>query len=645
MTTSDARVLAKRSRTAGARTASLLSLALLGAGAASADEAVLIGGGYTLQGSQGQIELNVRWVGNILAERGLPTTTFFTDGDAPGPDVHFAQPADAPGGPLEPLARVFGDLALERRRYREHAVPDVAGTTRRDALEPALGTLFERTSDEPLLLVYNGHGRQSPAAPAGVTLHLWDDTEMTARELHALLGRHRGDAPDPFRFVFTQCYSGGFHRLAYADADDGLALADTPRCGFTAESAYRLAEGCSAGVDIGDYRDYTTFFFAALADRERDGTVLDRDPDTDADGTVTLREAHLHALEKAWSTDLSRSTSEDWLEAWQPWQLRWLPQPPSPPDNEYAELFRRLAVDAGIPLDGRVGRTLRERLADDEDRLAALSSERATLREDIDVARDALRRHATEAPPRARRPLHGRLRRARGERRARARRRGARRDARLPRAPRAADARRRTRERDPRRRARRDAQPEAPSPAPPGDAEGPARDPRQRRRTGELRLAPRLRGAAARHRPADRHGHARRLTRKRLSLPNVRCAKPFRRTATPIRALPLCAASTSPRSPSADGTEEQHDADDRERRRCVRQHHARAAHRPGRRRHGVGRTAPIAPSVQLGVEIHQRARAFGRRQERGRHRVPLRCRGWAPVGRTAPAGCHYTVDA
>ena len=407
MTTSDAHVLAKRSRTAGARTASLLSLALLGAGAASADEAVLIGGGYTLQGSQGQIELNVRWVGNILAERGLPTTTFFTDGDAPGPDVHFAQPADAPGGPLEPLARVFGDLALERRRYREHAVPDVAGTTRRDALEPALGTLFERTSDEPLLLVYNGHGRQSPAAPAGVTLHLWDDTEMTARELHALLGRHRGDAPDPFRFVFTQCYSGGFHRLAYADADDGLALADTPRCGFTAESAYRLAEGCSAGVDIGDYRDYTTFFFAALADRERDGTALDRDPDTDADGTVTLREAHLHALEKAWSTDLSRSTSEDWLEAWQPWQLRWLPQPPSPPDNEYAELFRRLAVDAGIPLDGRVGRTLRERLADDEDRLAALSSERATLREDIDVARDALRRHATERRPELAGPYTG----------------------------------------------------------------------------------------------------------------------------------------------------------------------------------------------------------------------------------------------
>ena len=377
-----------------------LLLAGVTAGGAPADEAVLIGGGYELQGSQGQIELNVGWVGEILDERGLPTTTFFTDGDTPGPDVHFALPADTPGGALEPIARVFGDLALERRRYREHALPDVAGSTRRDTLEPALAALFERTADTPLLLVYNGHGSQSPSSPAGVTLNLWDNTTMTARELHALLGRHRGDAPDPFRFVFTQCYSGGFHRLAYADADDGLALADeTPRCGFTAESAYRLAEGCSAGIDIGDYRDYTTFFFAALADRERDGTVLDRDPDVDANGAVTLREAHLHALEKAWSTDLSRSTSEDWLEAWQPWYLRWLPQAPSPPNNEYAELFRRLAVDAGIALDGRVGRTLRARLADDETRLDTLFAERESLRETIEATRLGLRREASERRP------------------------------------------------------------------------------------------------------------------------------------------------------------------------------------------------------------------------------------------------------
>lgn len=365
----------------------------------AADEAVLIGGGYTPGTSQGQIELNVRWVGDILRERGLATTTFFTDGDAPGADVHYALPADAPGGALEPIARVFGDLALERRRYREHAVPDVAGTTRRDALEPALAALLERTADEPLLLVYNGHGSQSPASPAGVTLDLWDDTELTARELHALLDTHRGASSEPFRFVFTQCYSGGFHRLAYADPEGGLALADTPRCGFTAESAYRLAEGCSAGIDIGDYRDYTTYFFAALADRERDGTVLDRDPDVDADGAVTLREAHLHALEKALSTDLSRSTSEDWLEAWQPWYLRWLPQAATPPNNEYAELFRRLATDAGVPLGDRVGRTLRARLGEDEAHIDALLAERAALRETIDATRRALRQRAGASRP------------------------------------------------------------------------------------------------------------------------------------------------------------------------------------------------------------------------------------------------------
>lgn len=387
----------------------LLGTTLVPSAAVLADEAVLIGGGYDPHGSQGQIELNVGWVRGILEEQDLPVTTFFTDGNAPGADVHHELPPALPASPLEPLARVFGDERLERRRYREHALPDVAGGTRRDTLEPALAELFARTADEPLLLVYNGHGGRTPgAAVADVTLELWDGTALSARELHALLGERRPPprslAPDgspraPFRFVFTQCFSGGFHRLAYTDPDTGLVLADAPRCGFTAESAHRLAEGCSAGIDIGDYRDYTTYFFAALADRERDGTVLDRDPDSDADGRVTLREAHLHALEKAWSSDLSRSTSEDWLERWQPWYLRWLPQPRDLPNNEYAGLFRTLATNVGLPLDARVGRTLRGRLAEIHAHLEVLLDERAALRGRMDEVQIGLQIEATNRWP------------------------------------------------------------------------------------------------------------------------------------------------------------------------------------------------------------------------------------------------------
>ncbi|ASJ70243.1 hypothetical protein [Granulosicoccus antarcticus] len=315
------------------------ALSLLYSGSALSTEAVLIGGGYNVHGSQGQIELNVKWVQSILETQNITVDTYFTDGDEPGADVHYVVVPEQGQSRTEPLARVFYDWVLENRRYREHSVPNVLGSTRRNELEPKLRDIIERTDDQDLLLVYNGHGSQSMTTPDRVTLNLWDDTTLTARELHEMLEPRTA----PFRFVFTQCYSGGFHRLAYKESQKGLELNSTPRCGFTAESAYRLAEGCSASIDTDDYRDYTTYFFAALAGEDRNGQATSHNPDANKDGITTLREAHLYTLEQAVSTDLSRSTSEDYLDQWQPWYLRWLPSPAILPDNEYSRMFAQLA--------------------------------------------------------------------------------------------------------------------------------------------------------------------------------------------------------------------------------------------------------------------------------------------------------------
>ena len=355
-----------------------LVAALACAGPAAADEAILVGGGYSAHRSEAQIELNAGWIREVLERAGLPVTLYYTDGDAPGADVQTLLGPDAPPTPLEPLARAFGELRAERTRWRDHALEGVAGPTSREALEPALAADLARAdaAGEPVLLVYNGHGAQSPtASPADVGLELWNGTDMRAGELHALLEGHGS----PVRWVFTQCYSGGFHRLAYRDPDAGLALADGTRCGFTAESAYRLAEGCSASVETDDYRDYSTFFFAALDGEDRAGEALYEDPDADGDGAVAPREAHLYALEHAWSSDLSRSTSEDYLDAWQPWWLRWLPRPPRVPENEYARLYRELAARVGIALD-RGPDAVREGIDRLEGELAELLARRAELR-------------------------------------------------------------------------------------------------------------------------------------------------------------------------------------------------------------------------------------------------------------------------
>jgi len=333
-----------------------------------ADQAVLIGGGYNINGSQGQIELNVRWVQDVLKQSELPVTTFFTDGDDPRPDVHYMQ-SSVPTGEhstgydqlveqLEPLARLFGNHTHNLQRYRNHEVPDVIGSTQADKLGPALTDILKSSPDDPTLIVYNGHGRQSNTSTDRVTMELWNDTQMTASELHTILDNSKA----PSRFVFTQCYSGGFHRLAYANSESGLELSSTPRCGFTAESAYRLAEGCSASIDTKDYRDYTTYFFAALKGYDRSGEILPVDTDTDRDGQISLREAHFYTLENAHSTDLSRSTSEDYLSTWQPWFLKWAAGKSGLPNNEYAKLFRNLAGRHGIPLNGNPAKNIRAKM-------------------------------------------------------------------------------------------------------------------------------------------------------------------------------------------------------------------------------------------------------------------------------------------
>ena len=378
-------------------TASLVALALAVPRPSPADEAILIGGGHSVHRSEAQIELNAIWIRDVLERAGVATTVYYTDGDAPGADVQTLLGPDAPAGPLEPLARAFGELRAERTRWRGHALGEVAGSTARDALEPALAADLAdaEARGAPVMLVYNGHGTQSPtASPADVRLELWDGTGMRADELHALLDDHRS----PVRWVFTQCYSGGFHRLAYADPHAGLELAGPVRCGFTAESAYRLAEGCSASIDTDDYRDYSTFLFAALDGEDRDGEVLFEDPDADADGTVTPREAHLYALAHAWSSDLSRSTSEDFLDAWQPWWLRWLPRPARVPDNEYAALYRALSARVGIALD-RGPEAIREGIDAREAELAELASRRATLRAEEERLGEGVVRAAAERWP------------------------------------------------------------------------------------------------------------------------------------------------------------------------------------------------------------------------------------------------------
>jgi len=371
---------------------------------AFSDQAILIGGGYNINASQGQIELNVKWVQDVLRQADLPVTTFFTDGDDPAPDVHYLytenenvepQPIDQLAIQLEPVARLFGDQQLNQQRYRNHAVDNVQGSTKAESLTESLENLLSSAPDDPSLIIYNGHGKQSSTTADKVTLELWDDTNITANELHSILDKSNA----PSRFVFTQCYSGGFHRLAYANPEKGLELSSNTRCGFTSESAYRIAEGCSASINSDDYRDYTTYFFAALNGYDRHGEILPVNTDQNKDGSVSLREAHLYTLESAHSTDLSRSTSEDYLNSWQPWYLKWASAKQGLPNNEYAKLYRTLADKFDIPLTNNTAKDIRSKLNSYVETTEKLNMRRQELQGEIESVQQQLIQTATKRWP------------------------------------------------------------------------------------------------------------------------------------------------------------------------------------------------------------------------------------------------------
>ncbi len=323
---------------------------LLWATNAAADEHVwLIGGGNSLRSSEAQIEQNIIWAARTL--QALPGRRrlhlYFTDGRDLGHDIKEILPARDPS--LEPLSRLYEFGRRHMVITRNHRVPGVIGGTARGQLEPALERdLRALHAGDRLLLVFNGHGTPAKRGFEQHRLWLWKDTWFEVRDLERLLSL----VPDgvPARFVLTQCYAGGFARLVHPRADNTLELTKGERCGFMASADDQPAEGCSASVDVGQYRDYSTYFFAALSGRARDGGPLLRSPDLDRDGKVSPYEAHLYAMAVAYSADVPRSTSEDFLDRWQQGLFRWRARGHDvvQTGNVYGRLALDLARRAGL---------------------------------------------------------------------------------------------------------------------------------------------------------------------------------------------------------------------------------------------------------------------------------------------------------
>jgi hypothetical protein len=326
----------------------LLYLSLL-LSSANAEEMkiIQIGGGNNIESSQEQIEANVIWLSEILKRSGDDVSNYFASGSGNDKDVSTYRMARE-GVSYEAIAKVFDSGDVNQIEYRHNIVPDLVGSMRKEDVVPALERELRGLRDaQDLLLIFNGHGGINSSDVRKNSIKIWKEERLNVADVDEILDAAPENAT--IRFVFPQCFSGGFYNLIY-DTPYSTVMSKQNRCGFFSESAFDEAEGCSLGSNREEYRDYSTYYFAPLNGSTRTDEPLPINPDRNHDGMVSFQESHVYALIVSESKDLSRSTSEMYLEAWEPWYLRWS-YGPTDKESIYWRIAEEISTRQGVPLD------------------------------------------------------------------------------------------------------------------------------------------------------------------------------------------------------------------------------------------------------------------------------------------------------
>ncbi len=282
---------------------------------AGKDVFLTIGGGYAPSGNQASLEKNVLFFQRVIDEQGFDPgacTVFFSDGDADGHDVQVMDRELVPKA-NRLMAEFFGsseDLGLS---YRNHQVPHVHGSTKPENIRKWFAEVGNKMqAGDRLVLYVTAHGNRSNDRrdPYDTTIATWNNTSIRMTDFVKLLD----GLPQGIEVVaiMVQCHAGGFARLIFEAGDPDKGLSPQRRSGFFATVHDRAAAGCTPDVDEASYVEYSTYFWAALAGRDRAGKAIEL-PDYDGDGTVSFDEAHAYTILTADTIDLPVKTSGEFL--------------------------------------------------------------------------------------------------------------------------------------------------------------------------------------------------------------------------------------------------------------------------------------------------------------------------------------------
>lgn len=297
----------------------LLGFLMIGVAAATpiqaSDHILTIGGGSSASNNQVSLEKNVLFLQRYLAAAGMgnvPHEILFSDGKAGARDLQYSDPNFQLPRVNDLLAQVFNRGRDLTTQYRAHAIPNLWGASGRLSIGKWFDTIGTKLEDGDRLLIYfTGHGGPGQGRPpVNQTLAMWNEPDMAVHEFAGLLDRLPSKVS--VVLVMVQCFGGGFANVIYNDADPNKGLSPRDRSGFFATIPTRFAAGCTADADEENYKEYSTYFWAALYGQKRTGEAI-KLPDYDGDGKVSLAEAHAYALIASETVDISIKTSDVFL--------------------------------------------------------------------------------------------------------------------------------------------------------------------------------------------------------------------------------------------------------------------------------------------------------------------------------------------
>ncbi len=277
------------------------------------DHFLTIGGGESPTNNQVSLEKNVLYLQRFLSDSGLGSARhdiYFASGKDVGRDIQWVDPASPPPKVNALLAQIFDREENLDASYRPHSIPGVKGSATRGAIQTWFASTGSKlAAGDRLFIYFSGHGNKgSPAR--NTTFALWNEGGMPVKEFMGLL-----DKVEPkvqVVLIMVQCHAGGFADVIFKDGTAGTNVVKANRCGFFATSHDRMAAGCTPDIDEENYREYSTYFWAALYGKTRTGQTVQK-PDYDGDGKVTMSEAHAYVQITSDTIDIPLATSDVFL--------------------------------------------------------------------------------------------------------------------------------------------------------------------------------------------------------------------------------------------------------------------------------------------------------------------------------------------